>query len=63
MSRRVNEMERVMANEKKTSAGLVAVAWIVVSLPLAWGIYNTALGAAKLFTPLQTNTQTSPPHN
>jgi hypothetical protein len=52
-----------MANEKKTSAGLVAVAWIVVSLPLAWGIYNTALGAAKLFTPLQTNTQTSPPHN
>lgn len=39
-----------MANEKKTSAGLVAVAWIVVSLPLAWGIYNTALGAAKLFT-------------
>jgi hypothetical protein len=45
-------MESVMANEKKTSPGLVAVAWIVVSLPLAWGIYNTALGAAKLFTPL-----------
>jgi hypothetical protein len=42
-----------MANEKKTSAGLVAVAWIVVSLPLAWGIYNTALGAARLFTPLR----------
>lgn len=40
-----------MANERKTSAGMVAVAWIVVSLPLAWGLYNTALGAAKLFTP------------
>jgi hypothetical protein len=48
----MNEMERVMANERKTSAGMVAVAWIVVSLPLAWGLYNTALGAARLFAPL-----------
>jgi hypothetical protein len=47
-----------MANETKTSPALVAAAWIVVSLPLAWGIYNTALSAAKLFTPLQTNTPT-----
>jgi hypothetical protein len=45
-----------MANEKKTSAGLVAAAWIVVGLPLAWGIYNTAVGAAKLFAPLQSST-------
>jgi hypothetical protein len=44
-----------MANETKTSPGLVAAAWIVVSLPLAWGIYNTALSAAKLFTHLQTH--------
>jgi hypothetical protein len=43
-----------MANERKTSAGLIAAAWIVVSIPLTWGIYNTALGAAKLFTHLQT---------
>ncbi|HZD77573.1 MAG TPA: hypothetical protein VE218_11245 [Acidobacteriaceae bacterium] len=42
-----------MANEKKTSAGLIAAAWIVVSIPLTWGIYNTALGAARLFTHLQ----------
>jgi len=41
-----------MANEKKTPAGLIAAAWIVVALPLAWGIYNTGLGAAKLFTHL-----------
>jgi hypothetical protein len=29
---------------------LIAAAWFIVSLPLAWGIYNTALSAAKLFT-------------
>jgi hypothetical protein len=38
------------ATESRTPAGLIAAAWIVVSLPLAWGIYNTALGAARLFT-------------
>jgi hypothetical protein len=36
---------------KKSSPALVAIAWAVVSIPLAWGIYNTALNAAKLFTP------------
>jgi hypothetical protein len=41
-----------MIMDKKTSPGLVAAAWIFVSIPLAWGIYNTALGAAKLFTHL-----------
>jgi hypothetical protein len=44
-----------MANQKNTSASLIAAAWIVVSIPLTWGIYNTALGAAKLFTHLHTN--------
>jgi len=34
---------------KKSSPVLVAVAWAVVSIPLAWGVYNTALNAAKLF--------------
>ena len=34
----------------KNSPALVALAWAVVSIPLAWGIYNTALNAAKLFT-------------
>jgi uncharacterized protein HemX len=37
---------------KPSSSALVAVAWLVVSLPLAWGIYNTGLNAAKLFTHL-----------
>ena len=35
---------------KKSSPVLVAVAWAVVSIPLIWGIYNTGLNAAKLFT-------------
>jgi len=38
---------------KSTSPALVAAAWIVVSIPLGWGIYNTALSAVKLFTHLQ----------
>ena len=41
-----------MADPKPTSAGLIAAAWLVVSLPLTWGIYNTGLNAAKLFTHL-----------
>ena len=44
--------ERKITKESKTPAGLIAAAWIVVSLPLGWGIYNTALGAARLFTHL-----------
>ena len=36
---------------KKSSPVLVVVAWAVVSIPLVWGIYNTSLNAAKLFTP------------
>ena len=34
----------------KSSPLLVAIAWAVVSIPLIWGIYNTSLNAAKLFT-------------
>ncbi len=28
---------------------LVAVAWILVGIPLAWGVYRTLLGAMALF--------------
>ena len=42
--------EQKAAVQSRTPAGLIAAAWIVVSLPLAWGVYNTALSAAKLFT-------------
>ena len=39
-----------METTKRTSPALIAVAWAVVSIPLVWGIYNTSLNAAKLFT-------------
>lgn len=36
-------------NENKTSPVLIAAAWFLVSIPAAWGIYNTLLNALKLF--------------
>jgi hypothetical protein len=29
--------------------GLVALAWLLVGIPLAWGIWNTLLKAVALF--------------
>jgi len=37
------------ASLHKTAPLTVALAWAVVGLPLAWGIYRTMLSAAKLF--------------
>ena len=34
----------------KSSAGLVLAAWAVVSVPLGWGVYKTAVNAMKLFS-------------
>jgi hypothetical protein len=34
---------------KSNSPAIIALSWAVVVIPAAWGIYNTALGAAKLF--------------
>jgi hypothetical protein len=36
--------------EGRTPLWLLAVAWAAVSLPLAWGVWMTLLGALKLFT-------------
>jgi len=36
-------------NENKTSPALILAAWFLVSIPAAWGIYNTLLNALKLF--------------
>ncbi len=39
-----------MEDEKVTTSPVsIALAWLVVALPAAWGIYNTVLRAAKLF--------------
>jgi hypothetical protein len=34
---------------KKSPAALVLFAWLVVSVPLGWGVYNTLLNSMKLF--------------
>jgi hypothetical protein len=34
---------------KSSSPAAIALAWLVVIIPAAWGVYNTALRAAKLF--------------
>jgi hypothetical protein len=39
----------MVKSENKTSPALIAAAWFVVSVPAAWGIYNTMLNALKLF--------------
>lgn len=36
---------------KRTPAIAIALAWLVVGAPAAWGIYNTGLNARKLFAP------------
>jgi len=34
---------------KKTNPLVVVLFWIYVTIPLAWGVYDTILKAAKLF--------------
>jgi len=34
---------------KPSSAATIALAWLVVIIPAAWGVYNTVLRAANLF--------------
>lgn len=36
-------------NLKKSSAGVILLAWLVVGVPLGWGVYNTLLSSMKLF--------------
>jgi len=38
-----------MSETRTTSPLLIIAAWLVVSIPAAWGVYNTALNAKKLF--------------
>jgi len=35
--------------ENHTSPALITLAWIIVLIPTAWGVYNTILNAMKLF--------------
>jgi hypothetical protein len=36
-------------NVKKTSAATILLAWLLVGVPLGWGVYNTLLSSMKLF--------------
>ncbi|HEY4010343.1 MAG TPA: hypothetical protein VGM11_09355 [Acidobacteriaceae bacterium] len=40
-----------MSETKGSSPALIALAWILVGVPLAWGVYRSALNAVKLFQP------------
>jgi hypothetical protein len=40
-----------MSAVKKSSPGLILLAWLLVSIPAAWGVYNTGKNALKLFQP------------
>jgi len=35
--------------ETKSSAAAILLAWLLVSIPLGWGVYNTVLNSLKLF--------------
>ncbi len=39
----------MVTNEKKTSPALIAAAWLLVSIPAAWGVFYTLMNALKLF--------------
>jgi len=34
---------------EKTRTSVIVIAWLAVSIPAAWGIYNTLFNALKLF--------------
>lgn len=36
-------------NVKKSSAAAILLAWLLVGIPLGWGVYNTVLNSLKLF--------------
>ena len=43
-------MTETQQTESTTPAGLIAFAWALVGLPLAYGLYQTISTASKLFT-------------
>jgi hypothetical protein len=39
----------MVTNENKTSTIRILAAWLLVSIPAAWGVYYTLMNALKLF--------------
>jgi hypothetical protein len=52
--------EPTAAQAKRSSPALILLAWLVVSIPAAWGIYFTVLNATKLFTETPTTMSGTP---
>ena len=52
--------DQSIGQARKSSPALILLAWVVVSIPAGWGIYNTALNAAKLFTETSTSISGAP---
>jgi hypothetical protein len=44
------EVKRHTRNVKSTHPARVWLAWVVVLIPLSWGVYKTLINAAKFFT-------------
>ena len=38
-----------MENTKQSSKAMILLAWLLVGVPLGWGVYNTLLNSLKLF--------------
>ncbi len=34
---------------KKSSVGMIILCWLIVGVPLGWGVYNTLLSSMTLF--------------
>jgi hypothetical protein len=43
------EENKMTSTPNKSSAASIALAWLVVLIPAAWGVYLTAMRAASLF--------------
>jgi hypothetical protein len=39
-----------MSDESKSSPILIVAAWLLVAIPLSWGVFKSGQNAAKLFT-------------
>ena len=44
-----NQKENRVTTDKKTPAIAVALAWLLVGIPLAWGVYQTFIKSLALF--------------
>jgi hypothetical protein len=40
---------RMSEDTKQSSPVLILAAWVLVGVPLTWGVYNTLLNSMKLF--------------